>query len=339
MIHLITGGAGFIGTNYIRHILESYPGDRIVCADKLTYAGNYDNISEFQSESRFDFEQADICDRDAVYTIVQKYSPDCIANFAAESHVDRSVKNPEVFLKTNIHGTSVLLDAVNSFGIKRFHQISTDEVYGDLPLERTDLKFDEKSPIKPSSPYSSSKAAADMLCMAYYRTYGTPITISRCSNNLGPYQFPEKLIPLTIGKALKNEPLPIYGDGKNVRDWLYVKDHCRAVDLIARNGKIGEIYNVGGNCERSNIEVVRTILDILGKPDSLITYVKDRPGHDRRYAINSEKLQKELGWKPETNFSEGIQKTIKWYCDNPEWVERIQTGEYRKYKCEVRNDD
>ena len=339
MIHLITGGAGFIGTNYIRHILESYPGDRIVCADKLTYAGNYDNISEFQSESRFDFEQADICDRDAVYTIVQKYSPDCIVNFAAESHVDRSVKNPEVFLKTNIHGTSVLLDAVNSFGIKRFHQISTDEVYGDLPLDRTDLKFNEKSPIKPSSPYSSSKAAADMLCMAYYRTYGTPITVSRCSNNLGPYQFPEKLIPLTIGKALKNEPLPIYGDGKNVRDWLYVKDHCRAVDLIARNGKIGEIYNVGGNCERSNIEVVRTILDILGKPDSLITYVKDRPGHDRRYAINSEKLQKELGWKPETNFSEGIQKTIKWYCDNPEWVERIQTGEYRKYKCEVRNDD
>ncbi len=339
MIHLITGGAGFIGTNYIRHILESYPDDRIVCADKLTYAGNYDNISEFLSESRFDFEQADICDRDAVYTIVQKYSPDCIVNFAAESHVDRSVKNPEVFLKTNIHGTSVLLDAVNNFGIKRFHQISTDEVYGDLPLERTDLKFDEKSPIKPSSPYSSSKAAADMLCMAYYRTYGTPITISRCSNNLGPYQFPEKLIPLTIGKALKNEPLPIYGDGKNVRDWLYVKDHCRAVDLIARNGKIGEIYNVGGNCERSNIEVVRTILGILGKPDSLITYVKDRPGHDRRYAINSEKLQKELGWKPETNFSEGIQKTIKWYCDNPEWVERIQTGEYRKYKCEVRNDD
>ena len=339
MIHLITGGAGFIGTTYIRHILESYPDDRIVCADKLTYAGNYDNISEFQSESRFDFEQADICDRDAVYTIVQKYSPDCIVNFAAESHVDRSVKNPEVFLKTNIHGTSVLLDAVNSFGIKRFHQISTDEVYGDLPLDRTDLKFNEKSPIKPSSPYSSSKAAADMLCMAYYRTYGTPITVSRCSNNLGPYQFPEKLIPLTIGKALKNEPLPIYGDGKNVRDWLYVKDHCRAVDLIARNGKIGEIYNVGGNCERSNIEVVRTILDILGKPDSLITYVKDRPGHDRRYAINSEKLQKELGWEPETNFSEGIQKTIKWYCDNPEWVERIQTGEYRKYKCEVRNDD
>lgn len=335
MIHLITGGAGFIGTNYIRYILTSYHDDRIVCADKLTYAGNYDNISEFQSENRFDFEQADICDRETVYTIVQKYKPDCIVNFAAESHVDRSVENPEIFLETNILGTSVLLDAVNHFGIKRFHQISTDEVYGDLPLDRTDLKFDEKSPIKPSSPYSASKASADMLCMAYYRTYGTPITISRCSNNLGPYQFPEKLIPLMVERAQRDEKLPVYGDGKNVRDWLYVKDHCRAVDMIVRNGKIGEIYNIGGNSEMSNIEVVKTILDILGKPDSLITYVKDRPGHDRRYAINSEKLQNELGWKPETNFSEGIQKTIKWYCDNPEWVERIQTGEYRKYIKEV----
>lgn len=335
MIHLITGGAGFIGTNYIRYILTNYHDDRIVCADKLTYAGNYDNISEFQSENRFDFEQADICDRETVYTIVQKYKPDCIVNFAAESHVDRSVENPEIFLETNILGASVLLDAVNHFGIKRFHQISTDEVYGDLPLDRTDLKFDEKSPIKPSSPYSASKASADMLCMAYYRTYGTPITISRCSNNLGPYQFPEKLIPLMIERAQRDEKLPVYGDGKNVRDWLYVKDHCRAVDMIVRNGKIGEIYNIGGNSEMSNIEVVKIILDILGKPDSLITYVKDRPGHDRRYAINSEKLQNELGWKPETNFSEGIQKTIKWYCDNPEWVERIQTGEYRKYIKEV----
>ena len=339
MIQLVTGGAGFIGTNYIRHILEKYPDDRIVCADKLTYAGNYDNISAFQSENRFDFERADIGDREAVYAIVQKYKPDCIVNFAAESHVDRSVENPEIFLETNILGTAVLLDAVNHFGIKRFHQISTDEVYGDLPLDRTDLKFDEKSPIKPSSPYSVSKASADMLCMAYYRTYGTPITISRCSNNVGPYQFPEKLIPLMVERALRNEPLPVYGDGKNVRDWLYVKDHCRAVDMILRNGKIGEIYNIGGNSEMSNIEVVKTILDILGKPDSLITFVKDRPGHDRRYAINSEKLQNELGWKPETNFSEGIRKTIKWYCDNPEWVERIRTGEYRKTKCEVRNDD
>ncbi len=330
MKHLITGGAGFIGTNYIRYILSDYPDDEIICADKLTYAGNYDNISEFQSESRFSFEKTDICDREEIFRIIEKYNPDCIVNFAAESHVDRSVENPEVFLKTNIFGTSVLLDAVNRFGIKRFHQVSTDEVYGDLPLDRPDLKFDERSPIKPSSPYSASKAAADMLCMSYYRTYGTPITISRCSNNLGPYQFPEKLIPLIIMKALKDEPLPIYGDGKNVRDWLYVRDHCRAVDMIVRNGKIGEIYNVGGNGERSNIEVVQTILNELSKPNSLITYVKDRPGHDRRYAINSEKLQSELGWKPEEDFTSGIKKTIKWYCDNPEWVKRIQTGEYRK---------
>ena len=330
MKHLITGGAGFIGTNYIRYILSVYPDDEIICADKLTYAGNYDNISEFQSESRFSFEKTDICDREEIFRIIEKYNPDCIVNFAAESHVDRSVENPEVFLKTNIFGTSVLLDAVNRFGIKRFHQVSTDEVYGDLPLDRPDLKFDERSPIKPSSPYSASKAAADMLCMSYYRTYGTPVTISRCSNNLGPYQFPEKLIPLIIMKALKDEPLPIYGDGKNVRDWLYVRDHCRAVDMIVRNGKIGEIYNVGGNGERSNIEVVQTILNELRKPNSLITYVKDRPGHDRRYAINSEKLQSVLGWKPEEDFASGIKKTIKWYCDNPEWVKRIQTGEYRK---------
>ncbi len=330
MKHLITGGAGFIGTNYIRYILSDYPDDEIICADKLTYAGNYDNISEFQSESRFSFEKTDICDREEIFRIIEKYNPDCVVNFAAESHVDRSVENPEVFLKTNIFGTSVLLDAVNHFGIKRFHQVSTDEVYGDLPLDRPDLKFDERSPIKPSSPYSASKAAADMLCMSYYRTYGTPVTISRCSNNLGPYQFPEKLIPLIIMKALKDEPLPIYGDGKNVRDWLYVRDHCRAVDMIVRNGKIGEIYNVGGNGERSNIEVVQTILNELSKPNSLITYVKDRPGHDRRYAINSEKLQSELGWKPEEDFTSGIKKTIKWYCDNPEWVKRIQTGEYRK---------
>lgn len=330
MKHLITGGAGFIGTNYIRYILKKYPDDQIVCIDKLTYAGNYDNISDFQSDGRFHFEKADICNKEAVYKIVQKYNPDCIVNFAAESHVDRSVENPEVFLKTNIIGTSVLLDAVNSFGIKRFHQISTDEVYGDLPIDRTELKFDEKSPIKPSSPYSASKAAADMLCLSYFRTYGTPVTISRCSNNYGAYQFPEKLIPLMICNARDNKPLPVYGDGKNVRDWIYVSDHCRAVDMIVRRGQIGEIYNVGGNSEKSNIEVVKKILDVLLKPASLIMYVKDRPGHDRRYAINAEKLKNELGWKPETNFLEGIIQTIKWYCDNPEWVKRIKTGEYRK---------
>lgn len=330
MIHLITGGAGFIGSNYIRYIFAKYPKDKIICIDKLTYAGNYDNISEFETDNRFYFERADICDRDAIYKTVKQYAPDCIINFAAESHVDRSIENPELFLKTNIFGTSVLLDAVNNFGIKRFHQISTDEVYGDLPIDRPELKFDESSPIKPSSPYSSSKAAADMLCLAYYRTFGTPVTVSRCSNNYGPYQFPEKLIPLMICNARDNKPLPVYGDGKNVRDWIYVCDHCCAVDAIVRSGKIGEIYNIGGDSEKSNIEVVNTILDSLSKPNSLITYVKDRPGHDRRYAINAEKLKDELGWKPDTDFSEGIKQTIKWYCDNTEWVKKIQTGEYKK---------
>lgn len=330
MIHLITGGAGFIGSNYIRYISEKYPKDKIICIDKLTYAGNYDNISEFETDNRFHFERADICDRDAIYKTVKQYAPDCIINFAAESHVDRSIENPELFLKTNIFGTSVLLDAVNNFGIKRFHQISTDEVYGDLPIDRPELKFDESSPIKPSSPYSSSKAAADMLCLAYYRTYKTPVSISRCSNNYGPYQFPEKLIPLMICNARDNKPLPVYGDGKNVRDWIYVCDHCCAVDAIVRSGKIGEIYNIGGDSEKSNIEVVKAILKSLSKPNSLITYVKDRPGHDRRYAINAEKLKDELGWKPDTDFSEGIKQTIKWYCDNTEWVKKIQTGEYKK---------
>ena len=330
MIHLITGGAGFIGSNYIRYIFEKYPKDKIICIDKLTYAGNYDNISEFQFDARFYFERLDICDRDAIYKTVKQYAPDCIINFAAESHVDRSIENPELFLKTNIFGTSVLLDAVNNFGIKRFHQISTDEVYGDLPIDRPELKFDESSPIKPSSPYSSSKAAADMLCLAYYRTYKTPVSISRCSNNYGPYQFPEKLIPLMICNARDNKPLPVYGDGENVRDWIYVCDHCCAVDAIVRSGKIGEIYNIGGDSEKSNIEVVKAILKSLSKPNSLITYVKDRPGHDRRYAINAEKLKDDLGWKPDMNFSEGIKQTIKWYCDNMDWVKKIQTGEYKK---------
>ncbi len=330
MIHLITGGAGFIGSNYIRYIFAKYPKDKIICIDKLTYAGNYDNVSEFEIDNRFYFERADICDRDAIYKTVKQYAPDCIINFAAESHVDRSIENPELFLKTNIFGTSVLLDAVNNFGIKRFHQISTDEVYGDLPIDRPELKFDESSPIKPSSPYSSSKAAADMLCLAYYRTYKTPVSISRCSNNYGPYQFPEKLIPLMICNARDNKPLPVYGDGENVRDWIYVCDHCCAVDAIVRSGKIGEIYNIGGDSEKSNIEVVKAILKSLSKPNSLITYVKDRPGHDRRYAINAEKLKDDLGWKPDMNFSEGIKQTIKWYCDNMDWVKKIQTGEYKK---------
>ena len=301
MTHLITGGAGFIATNYIRYILGKYPEDEVVCVDKLTYAGNYDNLAELESNQRFHFEPVDICDRESIYGLFDKYNIDCIENFAAESHVDRSIENPEVFLKTNIIGTEVLLDAANKFRTKRFHQVSTDEVYGDLPLDRPDLKFKEDWNLKTSSPYSASKASADLLCMAYCRTFKTPVTISRCSNNYGPYQFPEKLIPLMIEKAQRDESLPVYGDGKNVRDWLYVEDHCIAVDEIVRNGKIGEIYNIGGNNEKANIDIVKIILNALNKPESLITYVKDRPGHDRRYAIDSGKIQKELGWKPETD--------------------------------------
>jgi len=333
--HLITGGAGFIGTNYIRYILRMYPDDEIVCADKLTYAGNYDNLKEFEGEKRFAFEQIDICDRKAVYSLFKTYNIDCVVNFAAESHVDRSIENPEIFLQTNIIGTEVLLDAVNKYGIKRFHQISTDEVYGDLPLDRPDLKFEENWSIKTSSPYSASKASADLLCLAYFRTFGTPVTISRCSNNYGPYQFPEKLIPLMIEKAQRDESLPVYGDGKNIRDWLYVEDHCSAVDKIIRYGKVGEIYNIGGNNERANIDIVKIILEALGKPESLITYVKDRPGHDKRYAINSCKIQNELGWKPQTDFDVGMRQTIEWYKNNPKWIERILNGEYRKTRCSL----
>ena len=335
MRHLITGGAGFIGTNYIRYMLRMYPDDEIVCADKLTYAGNYDNLKEFEGEKRFAFEQIDICDRKAVYSLFKTYNIDCVVNFAAESHVDRSIENPEIFLQTNIIGTEVLLDAVNKYGIKRFHQISTDEVYGDLPLDRPDLKFEENWSIKTSSPYSASKASADLLCLAYFRTFGTPVTISRCSNNYGPYQFPEKLIPLMIEKAQRDESLPVYGDGKNIRDWLYVEDHCSAVDKIIRYGKVGEIYNIGGNNERANIDIVKIILEALGKPESLITYVKDRPGHDKRYAINSCKIQNELGWKPQTDFEIGMRQTIEWYNNNPKWIERILNGEYRKTRCSL----
>ena len=335
MRHLITGGAGFIGINYIRYILKKYPEDEIICVDKLTYAGNYDNLKEFENDGRFTFEQVDICDRKAVYSLFETYSIDCVVNFAAESHVDRSIENPEIFLKTNIIGTEVLLDAVNKYGIKRFHQISTDEVYGDLPLDRPDLKFEEDWGIKTSSPYSASKASADLLCLAYFRTYGTPVTISRCSNNYGPYQFPEKLIPLMIEKAQRDESLPVYGDGKNIRDWLYVEDHCSAVDKIIRYGKVGEIYNIGGNNERANIDIVKIILEALKKPESLITYVKDRPGHDKRYAINSCKIQNELGWKPQTDFDVGMRQTIEWYKNNPKWIERILNGEYRKTRCSL----
>lgn len=330
MVLLVTGGAGFIGTNFIRYVLDAYPCDRVICADKLTYAGNYDNIKELLSDSRFSFCRVDICDRAGVWEIFNKNSVECVINFAAESHVDRSIDDPDIFLKTNILGTGVLLDAVNKFGVKRFHQVSTDEVYGDLPIDRPDLSFSENLPLRPSSPYSVSKASADLLCLAYHRTYGTPVSVSRCSNNYGPYQFPEKLIPLMIERAGADESLPVYGDGLNVRDWLYVEDHCRAIDHVIRRGRVGEVYNIGGSCEKANIDIVRTILKELGKSESLITYVKDRPGHDRRYAVNSSKLQRELGWAVQTDFETGISKTLRWYKNNIEWLNRIKSGEYRK---------
>ena len=325
----ITGGAGFIGSNFIRYILGTYAKDEVICLDKLTYAGNYDNLIEFEKDKRFKFERADICDRKRVTEIVRRCKPDCIVNFAAESHVDRSLETPGVFLQTNVTGTGVLLDTVNEFGIKRFHQVSTDEVYGDLPLDRPDLRFDEAWGLKPSSPYSASKASADMLVMAYYRTFGTPVTISRCSNNYGPYQFPEKLIPRMFCNARDNKPLPLYGDGKNVRDWIHVDDHCRAVDTIIRGGRLGEIYNVGGNNEYSNLELIKLLLRRMGKEESLITFVPDRKGHDRRYAVCSEKIKRELGWQPKIDFVQGIADTVKWYLNHSKWLERIFSGEYK----------
>lgn len=329
MKFLVTGGAGFIGTNFIRYLLSQDDVEHIVCLDKLTYAGNYDNLRIFENTPRFSFVQMDICDREKIFSLFAECHFDYVIHFAAESHVDRSIENPSLFLQTNVIGTSVLLDAALKYGIKRFHQISTDEVYGDLPLDRPDLLFYETSPLKPSSPYSASKASADLLALSYHRTYGLPITVSRCSNNYGPYQFPEKLIPLMITKASKNLPLPVYGDGKNVRDWIYVEDHCTAVYEIIRHGKDGEIYHIGGNEEKENLEIVRLILEKLQKPQNLITFVPDRKGHDRRYGISSEKLQKELGWKPKTDFVSGMEKTITWYQNNTEWLRRIETGAYR----------
>ena len=330
MRFLVTGGAGFIGSNFISYILKNYTDDSVVCMDKLTYAGNYDNIAAFCGSKNFLFIQEDICNREAVSRLLKKHPADCIVNFAAESHVDRSLKAPDIFLKTNTIGTSVLLDAANEFGIKRFHQISTDEVYGDLPLDRPELQFDEAWGLKPSSPYSVSKASADLLALSYYRTFGTPVTISRCSNNYGPYQFPEKLIPLMICRAQDGLPLPVYGDGKNVRDWIHVYDHCRAVDSIIRRGRTGEVYNVGGGNEMSNLELVKLLLKLMGKDKSLISFVADRKGHDRRYAICSEKIRKELGWQPKIDFKQGIAETVQWYRENAEWIDRIQSGEYRK---------
>ena len=316
---VVTGGAGFIGSNFIYYILDKYKDYKIICIDKLTYAGNLSTLSEAMKNKNFKFIKADICYIEKIDSIFKGEEPDIVVNFAAESHVDRSIANPGVFLETNIKGTSILLECCKKYNIKRYHQISTDEVYGDLPLDRKDLSFTEESTLKPSSPYSASKTSADLLVLSYFRTYKLPITISRCSNNYGPYHFPEKLIPLIIIKALKDEKLPIYGDGKNVRDWIYVKDHCKAIDLILHKGKIGEVYNVGGNSEKSNLEVVKTILNILGKSEKLIEFVPDRVGHDRRYAINNHKIESELGFKRDVTFEQGIEKTINWFLHNEKW--------------------
>lgn len=325
---LVTGGAGFIGSNFIYYMLEHHKDCEVVCLDKLTYAGNLATLVPALKDDRFKFVKGDITDRQFVYDLFETEGFDIVVNFAAESHVDRSIDTPEVFLKTNIIGTSILLDAFNKYGISRFHQVSTDEVYGDLPLDRTDLFFTETTPINTSSPYSSSKASADLLVKAYTRTYGTPATISRCSNNYGAFQFPEKLIPLIITNALADKPIPVYGKGENVRDWLEVNDHCRAIDMIIHNGTIGEVYNVGGHNERSNIDVVKTVLRAVGKDESLITYVKDRPGHDMRYAIDPAKIEKDLGWTPEIKFDDGIVKTVEWYLEHKKWLDDIISGEY-----------
>ena len=326
-----TGGSGFFGSNFIFYLLKEHPEDRVVCLDKLTYAGNLSTLEPVMENPNFRFVKADICDREAVYTLFEEEHPDVVVNFAAESHVDRSIENPEVFLRTNIEGTAVLMDACRKYGIHRYHQVSTDEVYGDLPLDRPDLFFTEETPIHTSSPYSSSKAGADLLVLAYHRTYGLPVTISRCSNNYGPYHFPEKLIPLMIINALHNKSLPVYGEGINVRDWLYVEDHCRAIDLIVRKGRVGEVYNVGGHNEMRNIDIVKLICKALDKPESLITYVTDRKGHDMRYAIDPTKIHNELGWLPETKFEDGLKKTIQWYLDNEDWWQPIVSGEYMYY--------
>ena len=323
---IVTGGAGFIGSNFVFHMLNKYPDYRIICLDKLTYAGNLSTLEPVVDNPNFRFVKADICDREAVNKLFEEEHPDVVVNFAAESHVDRSIENPGIFLETNIMGTQTLMDACRKYGIERYHQVSTDEVYGDLPLERTDLFFTENTSLNTSSPYSASKAAADLLVLSYSRTYDLPISISRCSNNYGPYHFPEKFIPLIIINALCDKSIPVYGNGENVRDWLYVEDHCHAIDLIIREGRIGEIYNVGGHNEKTNIEIVKTILDELGKGYHLIDFVKDRPGHDRRYAINPKKISEELGWSPNTKFKDGIKKTIKWYLKRRDWWEDMIIG-------------
>ncbi len=335
---LVTGGAGFIGSNFLFYELEKHPEDSFVCLDKLTYAGNLSTLASIMDKPNFRFVKLDICDRAGVYALFEEEKFDIVVNFAAESHVDRSIEDPGVFLETNIMGTAVLMDACRKYGIGRYHQVSTDEVYGDLPLDRPDLFFTEETPIHTSSPYSSSKASADLLVMAYHRTFGLPVSLSRCSNNYGPYQFPEKLIPLMIANALADKPLPVYGTGENVRDWLYVEDHCKAIDLIMRQGRVGEVYNIGGHNEMRNIDIVKLICRELGKPESLITYVTDRKGHDRRYAIDPAKIHGELGWLPETPFAEGIVKTIRWYLEHQSWWKDIISGEYQTYYQKMYGD-
>jgi dTDP-glucose 4,6-dehydratase len=323
---LVTGGAGFIGSNFIRYMLNKYNDYEIVNLDALTYCGNLENLKEVEDHPNYTLIKGDITDKRLVNQIT--LDMDYIINFAAETHVDRSIEDPEIFIKSNILGTQVLMDAAKKYDIKKYLQISTDEVYGSLGKTGS---FSENTPLNPNSPYSASKAGADLMVRAYYKTFNLPVNITRCSNNYGPFQFPEKLIPLMISNALEDIPLPIYGDGKNVRDWLHVYDHCSAIDMVLHNGKIGEVYNIGGNNEKANIDIVKLILRDLGKDESLITYVKDRPGHDRRYAIDSTKIQNELGWKPQYKFENGISETIRWYLDNRNWWERIKSGKYVEY--------
>lgn len=330
MKFLITGGAGFIGSNFLHYMVNKYPEDKFVCLDALTYAGNYNNLLPIITKSNFRFVKGDITDAELVENLFNEEKFDYVINFAAESHVDNSIKNPTIFLTSNIIGTQVLMDASRRHGIKRYHQVSTDEVYGDLPLDRPDLLFTEENPIHTSSPYSASKAAADLLVLAYVRTFKFPATISRCSNNYGPYQFPEKLIPVVISKALNDEPIPVYGTGENVRDWIHVHDHNIGVDMIIRKGRDGEVYNLGGNSEKTNLEVVKTILAQIGKPESLISFVSDRPGHDMRYAIDATKVFNELKWAPEYNFDDGMKETIDWYLANTDWIDDIKNGKYKE---------
>lgn len=328
---VVTGGAGFIGSNFIYHLLDKYENYRVICVDCLTYAGNLSTLEKALKNPNFRFAKIDITDREAIIKLFREEQPDIVVNFAAESHVDRSISDPSIFVKTNVLGTQTLLDVCRELNIPRYHQVSTDEVYGDLPLDRPDLFFTEQTPLHTSSPYSASKAGADLLVLAYCRTYGFPATISRCSNNYGPYHFPEKLIPLMIINALHDQPLPVYGDGQNVRDWLYVEDHCRAIDLIIHEGKIGEVYNVGGHNEMTNLDIVKLICKELDKPESLIKFVEDRKGHDRRYAIDPTFIHDQLGWLPETKFKDGIKQTIKWYLDHESWWQEIISGDYKNY--------